>query len=48
MGRCVQCSITKAKLNKGQLCKTCLSEKINAQQDINIVNDDLDHTIMEC
>ena len=42
MGRCVQCSITQAKLNKGQLCKTCFSKKINSKHPINIANDDLD------
>ena len=40
MGRYVQCSITQAKLNKGQLCKTCFSKMINPGQDINTVKDD--------
>ena len=45
MGRCAQCYITQTKLNKGQLCKTCFSKKINPEQYINIVNDDLDDKI---
>ena len=42
MGRCIQCSNIQAKLNKGQLCKTCFSIKINPEQNINITNDDSD------